>query len=186
MIEFYSGGASGADSLWENEIENLNIDCNFYIISFSTHSYITSGFGKVIDISESDLDLVNQYYKNACSNLNRHESNRSQTRNLLRRNFYQVLDADCVVAMLDKNPKDYIGGTSYAFEYAKELNTPIYAFYDDVLYQSAGSAWVKCSVEHQNFNQYNSFALIGSRKVRISDMKRKNVQLFLKTLKGRK
>lgn len=185
MMEFYSGGAIGADFLWEQEISNLKLkNTNFYIISFNGHNVTTNGYGKIIRIPDDELNEVNKYYIQACQDMNKNESYKRYTRNLLRRNFYQVLDADCVVAVLDKHPKEYTGGTTYAFEYAKQLDTPIFAFYDDVLYYYLHHKWLESDLSWFRFHEYESYTLIGSRNIKESDMKKENIQKFLDVING--
>lgn len=109
-----TGGAFGSDIAWEHHCIKIGIQVRSY--SFAGHSSQSSKQSKVI-LNEHELVSAQPYVTKAAKNLGRNLPKAGYVLNLLRRNWYQVKDADTVYAIgtIDEN-KQVEGGTGYAVQ----------------------------------------------------------------------
>lgn len=133
-LELYSGGAIGADHQWEKSCSIYKVKIsNFYICSFSEHGVKTNGFGKVLRFEDSQLLKFEDEILEVSEILKRNFKDKDEySKNLIRRNFYQVLSSEEVFAVsnIDKTGKFVKGGTGYTVEFAKMLGLKIYVYND--------------------------------------------------------
>jgi hypothetical protein len=109
-----TGGALGSDITWEHHCIKAGIHVRSY--SFTGHSSQSSRQSKII-LNEQELISAQPYVVKAAKNLRRNLPKTNYVLNLLRRNWYQVKDADTVYAIgtIDEN-KQVEGGTGYAVQ----------------------------------------------------------------------
>src|SRR3972149_480807 len=105
-----SGGAMGADLLFEKECLKKEIKVN----AFSFEGHGTASKCKVI-LNNDQLKAADDVVKSASLRLNRPIPKNQYIKNLLRRNWYQVKNADTVYAVGKILPnKNVDGGTGWA------------------------------------------------------------------------
>lgn len=121
----YSGGAEGADTLFGKLAE----EAGHFVIHYSFAGH-KNRVGNVKILDDAALRVADPYLKQANKVLKRTFPTKSEhTNNLLRRNFWQIFETDCVyaVAGIDPNGNVY-GGTAWAVTMAILLNRPVYVF----------------------------------------------------------
>lgn len=109
-----SGGATGADSLWSRIAAKHDIGTIHF--SFSGHKkYCPSAEGVRLEISQPNLNVADRFLMKAKKRNHRSYPCRSlDVSNLLRRNYYQIVDSNAcyAVSRIEHNVVD--GGTSWA------------------------------------------------------------------------
>lgn len=122
----YSGGAIGADTVFEQECISKGIT----VIAFSFKGHKTTSENKYI-LSQEKLDEGFEHVKIANKTLKRNIYKLSPyVRNLLSRNWYQVRMSDVIfaVANLNENMTLVLGGTGWATQMAIDNNKPVFVF----------------------------------------------------------
>jgi hypothetical protein len=159
-----SGGAIGADSVFENECLENNIKVIAW--SFKGHNIKSKN---VQILTKEQLDEGFEHIKIANKSLKRNIYNLNYyIKNLLSRNWYQVVNSDNIyaIAHLDKNFKIASGGTGWAVQCGIDNQKVVYVF--DSNYHS----WFLYNYDKNIFEKYNNtpvlsekFAGIGSREI---------------------
>ena len=128
----YSGGAEGSDQYWDIIGKrygfNNHIHYHFEYRDIFDKYYLTL-------LTQKELDLADEYLKKANLTLKRKfPSSNQYINNLLRRNYYQVLNSRGVFAIgtLNKDKKLVNGGTGWAVELGKVLNRFVFVFDQDL------------------------------------------------------
>lgn len=158
-----SGGAQGADMAFERACVKAGIT----VRAFSFQGHKTESTNKII-LTESQLLEGHQSLLIANETLKRWYPGKPWVNNLLRRNFYQIRDAQAVfaIAQIDQvGWKTVDGGTGWAVEMAKNQKVPVYVFDQNLKH------WYNWCYETQQWKvinlgtipKYEIFAGIGSR-----------------------
>lgn len=126
----HSGGCPGADMTWEAAGEEYGVVTHAY--SFSGHTQ----YGKhPVILSEAELSEATQHVINASLTLKRPiVTVATYVRNLLRRNWFQVKNAESIYAVgkFMSNTRSVVdGGTGWAVQMAIHVRKPIF-FYDQL------------------------------------------------------
>jgi len=121
-----TGGADGADTIFENE----SIKYGISVISWSFYGHRIKSNNKII---LNDEQLLEGWEKVKISNksLKRNIFRLSPyVKNLLSRNWYQVKNSDVIyaIASIQDNMKIVDGGTGWAVQMAIDNNKEIYVF----------------------------------------------------------
>lgn len=171
MYEIHSGGAIGADSMFDKYAPNF---AKVIHHSFAGHK-INGGLQgtKVIHSDDELLSLLTEY-RQCCRALGRYPSTSGYVQKLCIRNYFQVTNAELIVAIV-QNISDYQkcicdGGTGYAVMYAKILEKCILVFNqtDNLWYYSHKGTELRLS-KSQNptwaMVSYCNIAGIGTREI---------------------
>jgi hypothetical protein len=159
----HSGGAAGADFIWENE----SIKKGFNVKSYSFKSHNTKSNNKVI-LSDKELNEGFDHIKKTNKRLNRNILNAAPyTKNLLSRDWYQVKNSDAIFAIGTRDTEKTVkGGTGYAVSCAVDTKKPIYFF------EQNDNQWYYFDYEDDMFQIYEGepkltekFAGIGTREI---------------------
>lgn len=159
-----SGGAIGADTVFENECLKNNIQ----VIAWSFQGHDTKSRNVQI-LTKEQLDEGFEHIKIANKSLKRNVFNlKPYIRNLLSRNWYQVVNSDNIYAIsqLDNKFKTVSGGTAWAVQCGIDNQKVVYVF--DSNYHS----WFLYNYDKEIFEKYDDipvlsekFAGIGSRQI---------------------
>lgn len=163
-----SGGAQGADMAFERACVKAGIT----VRAFSFQGHKTESTNKII-LTEPQLLEGHQSLLVANETLKRWYPGKPWINNLLRRNFYQIRDAQAVFAIARFDTKKYgcvEGGTGWAVQMAKDKVIPIYVFSMDDPERISGF-WYEWNYENnfwkitrlEDIPKYEIFAGIGSR-----------------------
>lgn len=170
-FEIHSGGAEGSDSLFDKYAPENAVIVHH---SFDNHKISKGLRGTRVIHSNEELRENFKMYENACRNLGRYIAKNSYVQNLCLRNYFQVSNANFVVAIVEKitnfNKCICEGGTGYAIDYARQLGKPmlIYNQADCFWYFSQNGEGLRVS-KSQNPNwemiRYTNIAGIGTRNI---------------------
>lgn len=171
MREIHSGGAEGSDNLFDKFApKNATIVHH----SFDGHKLSKGLRGVIEKHSIEELRENFKMYENACRNMSRYIAKNSYVQNLCLRNYFQVSNANLIVAVVEKitNFTKCIceGGTGYAIDYARQMSKPI------LVYNQADCFWYFAQngegfrvSKSQNPNwamvKYTNIAGIGTRNI---------------------
>ena len=121
----HSGGALGADACFGNGVE-----CGYEVLCHSFQGQKVYGKGTRVEHSAKELQIADSFLARANQVLQRKFPPSSLfVLNLLRRNYYQIVQSEFVIAAapLSPAPQDTVeGGTGWAVEMAYQLNVPVY------------------------------------------------------------
>lgn len=140
-----SGGAIGADLLW-GKVAGLK---GHGVVHFSFKRHRTGApRHEIVELSAQQLQEADHYCRNAGNYICRHfPPNSNFVANLLRRNWYQVRDADACYAISSIKDGMVQGGTGWATAMFilkhNMVKCPVYVFDQDVShwFQWTGAAW---------------------------------------------
>lgn len=122
-----SGGAEGADTIWEEECIANGIP----VIAWSFPGHDTKSINKKV-LTAEHLREGFEHIKIANATLKRNTYNlKPYVRNLLARNWFQVKNSDAVFAVgviQKQNWKIVNGGTGWAVQMAIDNKIPVYVF----------------------------------------------------------
>lgn len=159
-----SGGAHGADTVFENECLKNNIP----VIAWSFKEHNTKSLNKKV-LTKDELDEGFEHVKEANKSLKRNIYGMSvYIKNLLSRNWFQVKYSDTIyaIAAIQNNMKIVQGGTGWACQKAIDNNKEIYVF------DQLKNNWFKYNYSNELFEIYNDtpelvdrFAGIGTREI---------------------
>lgn len=128
-VMFVSGGAGGADVVWESTLTKRGFHVS--VMSFDRHSITTSSSENVetVILHPAKLKNAHQYVIAAGKFLGRRPPRDEYVCNLLRRNWWIVEEADVVVGVgslkrLDKGVASIEGGTAYVYAMAATARLP--------------------------------------------------------------
>lgn len=152
-MKFYSGGAKGADSIWESLLKEKGHDVKVYRPE------------DISALSSEELSLVNKQYNEVVKILGRKTIPISQyAGRLVRRDMLQVKNASCVFAIGHLGDNGLIdGGTGYATTRAIIIGIDVYLFNQDTLH------WMKyINNKFTNCDEpelINHSCVVGSRNI---------------------
>ncbi len=175
-----TGGAPGSDITWEEECLKRNLEVRSY--SFKGHKSLSKN---PIILTDEELKLADPFLIEANKTLKRWFPTKTEyINNLLRRNYYQIKDVDCVIAIGKwENPKGPVkGGTGWAVQMAIDLSKQVFLFEQIenkwFLWSYIDKEWVETkpdirtvSISHSSCIHINdigkgwSFAGIGTREL---------------------
>ena len=117
-LNFYSGGAEGADTEWGNAIQAIGGTVTHYTTDFYD------------GLSQDEKDRLEKRYQEVRQVLGYHEANDPKTKKLLRRDMLQADNAKEVFAVGTSNQETQRvnGGTLYAVTRAQLSGKPIHVF----------------------------------------------------------
>ena len=162
----YSGGAKGSDLLW-GELATLH---GHDVVHYSFTGHRTDApLDKVVLLSDDELQQADFLLADVNRTLKRKFPTTSDhTNNLLRRNFYQIKDAELVYAiswLLDDGTVQ--GGTGWAVEMAWLKDVPVFLYCQEAKEWFCSSPWQPRTWDHVLYVPPLSgrYAGIGSRKL---------------------
>jgi hypothetical protein len=159
----FSGGAQGADLVWEIE----SIKHNIKVIAYSFDGHNTKSSNTYI-LSANQLKEGFKHIEIANKRLNRNIYNISQyVKNLISRDYYQVKNSDTIFAIGRLQTENTVmGGTGYACSVAIDLKKQIY------LFEQNDNQWYYYDYETDRFEIFEEipkltekFAGIGTREI---------------------
>ena len=158
----YSGGAGGADFIFETE----SIKKGFKVVAYSFDNHNTKSKNRLI-LTQDQLNEGFKHIKIANKRLNRNLSNlEPYIKNLIARDWFQVDSSDSIFAVGTLNGENVMGGTGYAVACAIDHKKPVYVF--DQNYNS----WFYYDYDDDRFQIYeeipkltDKFAGIGTRNI---------------------
>lgn len=117
-LNFYSGGAEGADTEWGNAIQAIGGTVTHYTIDFYD------------GLSQDEKDRLEKRYQEVRQVLGYNEANDPKTKKLLRRDMLQADNAKEVFAIgtINQETQRVNGGTLYAVTRAQLSGKPIHVF----------------------------------------------------------
>ncbi len=165
-ITIHSGGAIGADTEWANIGKKIRAD----VIAHSFIGHKTTG-GVPFVHSKAELEkadvLLEKINKDYLPN-RRFNTAKEYVKNLLRRNYYQIVDSEALIAAgkVEDVPnlgKRVSGGTAWAFYMAVETGKPAYIFnqIDNQWYKGEGKELVR--IDASSIPRYTTIAGVGTR-----------------------
>lgn len=122
----FSGGAQGSDLHWQN----MGAKYGVRVKAFSFEGHGKRNRARVV-LTDFELKQADEHLHKANKTLKRHfPTSKSFVDNLLRRNWYQVKDANGVFAVgkLCASGKIVEGGTGWAVQMAIDARKPVYVF----------------------------------------------------------
>ena len=157
----HSGGASGADSVWDKEGHVYNVPTKHYFIP-------TKGSWPPVrantEVSAFDIEEAHIRLQVANDTLRRkYPTTSDYINNLLKRNWAQVKYSDAVFAITEIENDKPMGGTGWAVQMAIDLHRPVHLFSEskDCWFTWNGSEYVTEPIPVLTPN----FAGIGSRNI---------------------
>jgi len=159
----YSGGAQGADSVFESE----SIKHNFKVVAYSFNGYNTKSLNTFI-LSSNQLKEGFKHVDIANKVLNRNIYNiSSYVKNLISRDWFQVKSSESIFAVGTLQSENIVnGGTGYAIQLSIDNKKYIY------LFEQNDNQWYYYDYESNKFEIYENipiltekFAGIGTRNI---------------------
>ena len=170
-VTFHSGMANGADTAWAEAADAVGIKT----IGHSFKGHRVSGNRPAMEtrneLTEEQLQVADEFLEKAAMRMGEKYNPVANTPeeiariNLLRRNYYQIKDADAVIAITELAPKSTLktlGGTRYAVQMGIDKGIPVYVF-DQVKkswFKWDGESFVKSDLPPV----YKSPATVGRRE----------------------
>lgn len=158
----HSGGATGADTVFSQEAHKLGFGVQTH--SFEEHDAYVGPKDTLLRHTPAELAQANELLRTVNRQwLKRAFPSTNETvNNLLRRNYFQVKDADAVVAIGHIKNGVVDGGTAWAVYMGVELGKPVYVF------DMQTNEWAQLAPQGVLRNRepplFQSFAGIGSRR----------------------
>lgn len=143
----FSGGAEGADLEWGNVAKKNGHEVRHFVFANhkgSDHPDAVVVTPEELEVGDRTLELANEILGRSFP------AHSNYVTNLLRRNFWQVVDSDAVYAVAGLDPtkdnKVLIGGTAWAVECFKILHPDsdrifVYDSWKDQWYRWTIAAW---------------------------------------------
>jgi hypothetical protein len=120
----HSGGASGADSVWENICKEYGIET----IPYSFNGHNQNSLNPIV-LTESQLVEGFEQVIKASISLKRNINNiSSYVKKLLSRNWFQVKNSDAIYAIGTIKNNQVNGGTGWAVQMAIDTSKPVFVF----------------------------------------------------------
>ena len=163
----HSGGAIGADTTWQTIGAEFGFTVQAH--SFKGHSRTAETTAEmIVEHTPEELKAADEAVEKARVALKRRPTDRPYVKNLFRRNYYQVVDSDQILAIgsLQNGGGGRLvnGGTGYAVEMALQMGKPVY------LWDTTSGGWMVFSKSQNKFIDAEqppvlteSFAGIGTR-----------------------
>jgi len=162
-ITIHSGMADGADTAWAEAADAIGIKT----IGHSFKDHRVSGTRPALEVrnelTEEQLKVADSYLTKAAKSLGRPFNPKSDYVNLLRRNYYQLKDAEAVIAVSRILPggTKVDGGTGWATQMGIDKGVPVYVF------DQAKKSWFKWDgskfVDSDLPPKFKEFAGVGTR-----------------------
>jgi len=153
---FYSGGAKGADTEWENALKNLG----YTVIVYTPDS--------LMHLSSNELNEIEHQYEQVVKKLGRKKLPfATYAGKLVRRDMLQAKDAETIYAIATLNNEHTLvnGGTGYATTRGIIRGIPVYVYEQNeqqwYVYQEFGEQFIKCDRPQIN----NHGCMVGSREI---------------------
>lgn len=129
VITIHSGGAMGADSCFGNIGTKYGHEVIHH--SFANHKIYCNG--KIIKHTNEELFIADSTLLECNKKLKRQfPTNNDYVNNLLRRNYFQVINSNIIIAIAQLENKYIVkGGTGWAVEMGILLNKPVAVFDDN-------------------------------------------------------
>ena len=175
----YTGGAQGADFIWESECQKHKIK----VIAYSFEGHKTKSKNKQI-LTENELNEGFQHIEITNQKLNRNLTTITPyVKNLISRDWFQVKNSDTIFAIGYKATKNSVaGGTGWAVSCAIDNNKKVY------LFEQTENKWYKYDYQSDEFKPYNNipkltknFAGIGTREINDNGV-RAIIELFKRSI----
>jgi hypothetical protein len=170
----HSGGAYGADSEWDNIGKEYGMVNNkhYYAEGEKTPKGNTMLNKEQLLIADSLLKETNKILK-------RHFPSKNEfVNNLLRRNYYQVINSESIFAISSIKNNLVDGGTGWAVHMGILLNKPVFVYDQNV---DNWFTWDNIFIETEIPILTENFAGIGTRE--INENGKQNIRkVYLKTL----
>jgi nucleoside 2-deoxyribosyltransferase len=176
-IIIQSGGATGADTEWARVASKFDM-------STTAHGFqgmkVGGGTPQIytqqqLEQNDAFIKTVNEKHLNRIFPMqpgpNRDVSQTKYANNLIRRNFYQVQNADAVIAIGRFKNGKVDGGSGWAAYMGIEQNKPVYVFDQE---RNKWFEWKNGNFVQTNLNQvksFTNFAGIGSRNINANGIK---------------
>lgn len=180
MKKLHSGGARGSDLAFTRIA--LQNDYIVDIHSFKDHKIVwpleplfNNSYTIIHD--KEELKEAMTYLKEANKTLKRKIPPVGYIRNLLCRNYYQIKDTECVLAVgaIDRDDKIVKGGTGWAVQMAVDKKLPIYVFnqsnYRWYYYNYISNFFVANLRVPNDINKYTTITGIGTREIDTASIK---------------
>lgn len=181
IFKNYSGGAEGSDLYWNlsGEMYDKNTIINIESINYSFKGHTPKTKNNIV-LTQDELNLADDQLKIANIKLKRKfPTSKEFVNNLLRRNWYQVLNSKSIYAVgfLDLKTNIVDGGTGWAVQMAIDNLKDVYVFNlnDNSWYKTI---YVKKEISYIGISKYfigfkpcetpiltESFAGIGTREL---------------------
>jgi hypothetical protein len=158
-----SGGAQGADTIWETEGEKYNVSTKAF--SFAGHK---SSSRNLIILTDEELKEADEHVIEANKTLKRFfPIHKPWIANLLRRNWYQVKNSTTILAISTFDNKGQVkGGTAWATQMAIDNFKDVYVF------DQENNKWFEWDYDQKKYIEYKkipklskNFAGIGTRDI---------------------
>ena len=122
-FRLHTGGARGSDAYWQKKMKSRVFETVVY--SFDGHQ-IQNNIRVILD--EDTLHQTDEHLNRASKTLKRNVPfSNDYNRNLLRRNYFIVRDAEAVFAVTYMNTKGMVG-TAWGVQMAIDMGKPVYVF----------------------------------------------------------
>lgn len=143
----YSGGAIGADT----EFGDMALKAGHELIDFSFAGHKTTSKNAII-LSEDELRKADPFLKEANKILNRtFPTSSKHTNNLLRRNYYQIMNTERIYAVAGFCQRGQVyGGTAWAVTMGVLVDTDTYVF------DQAKDKWYVCNGVGMGWSQWET------------------------------
>jgi len=170
-MKIITGGAIGSDNVFATKALNRGIDVDIH--SFKDHTWQIPNSNRkhaaIITHTDEELNDAIPYLKEANKTLKRQIPPAGYIRNLLCRNYYQINNTECVIAIgrLDSATNTVKGGTGWAVQMALDKRLPVFLF-DMIsnLWLASFSRARIISVWHRPIlKEYDLITGIGSREL---------------------
>ena len=162
-VTIHSGMADGADTAWAEAADAIGIKT----IGHSFKNHRVSGTRPALEVrnelTEEQLKVADLYLTKAAKSLGRPFNPKSDYVNLLRRNYYQLKDAEAVIAVSRILPggTKVDGGTGWATQMGIDKGVPVYVF------DQVKKSWFKWDgskfVDSDLPPKFKEFAGVGTR-----------------------
>jgi hypothetical protein len=171
MINYtcYSGGAQGADTIFELE----SLKRGFKVVAYSFDGHNTRSSNTLV-LTPNHLKEGLKHIEIANKRLNRNLSNSSlYVKNLIARDWFQVKNSEAIFAIGRLQTENIVaGGTGYAVSCAIDNKKPVY------LFEQNDNIWYYYDYESDRFEIYENipvlterFAGIGTREINDNGIK---------------
>lgn len=158
----YSGGAYGADSMWDNIGHDYGVHHHVHYRAKDNTKLANGITGKATVLTNEELNFA----RSRVNDLLGLNLTNSVTGNLKARNYYQVSNADGVFAIAKlKNMYSVSGGTNVAVQLGIAMGKPVY------VWNTETQAWYKFNHDSLRFEETDTpkltqkFAGVGTRDV---------------------
>lgn len=131
-VVFHSGGAIGADTAFLKNSLNSSLDVFTVIHSFSGHKPVILKNQEKFKVEiHYNLAEANEFVRKASIFLKRRIPSEDYSKNLIRRNYFQIRDSELVFAVAPlETDRTVSGGTGWAVAMAVERKIPVFVFDD--------------------------------------------------------